>query len=110
MAWGMQYLKLQVSYDEKIAILEQSVGWRRLLKGRIHGSESAVIRILQCLGCMDGKTGSSIFYHLANGSDVICVCMGNDNEANLEIQLTNVVQDSGCVPCWINNHAIPSLL
>jgi hypothetical protein len=59
---------------------------------------------------MDGKTGSSIFYHLANGSDVICVCMGNDNEANLKIQLTNVVQDSGRVPCWINNHGIPSLL
>ena len=50
MAWGMQYLKLQVSYDEKIAILEQSVGWWWLLKGRIHGSESAVIRILQCFG------------------------------------------------------------
>ena len=112
MAWGLQYLKLQVSNGKRIVIFEQSVWWRWRLESRIHGSESAVIRILQNFGllCMDGKGCPSVFYHLANGSDVICVCMGNDNQADLEIHLTNVAQDSGCVPCWINNHAIPSLL
>jgi hypothetical protein len=62
------------------------------------------------LGGMDAKAGSSALYHLANSSDVVYMCMGNDNEADLEIKFTNIAKDSGCVPRWIDNHAIPSLL
>jgi hypothetical protein len=83
--WGVQYLKLQVSNDERVAIFEQSVWWRRWLEGRINGSKSAKVVMLHDfgLGSMDSKVGSSIFYHPANSSDVICVCMGNYNQADL---------------------------
>jgi hypothetical protein len=108
----MQYLKLQVSNDEKITIFEQSVWQRWLFEGRIKGSELAKVITLHDfgLGCMDSKAGSSIFYDMANGSYVIWVGVSSHNKADLEIQLTYVAQDSGRIPCWVNDHAIPSLL
>jgi len=109
MAWSMQYLKFQVSNDEEITIFEQSVWWWGWLKRRIHGSESAKIRMLQdfSLGRVDSKGGSSVFYHLANSADVVCMCMGNHDQADLEIQFRVYTEYSGCISCRIKKSCHP---
>ncbi len=79
---------------------------------RIHGNKSAEVSMLQDfgLGGVDGKLGSGLRNNLSNSADVICVCMGNHNKSDLEIQLMDITQDSACFSGCIDDHAVPGPL